>query len=96
MDALQTVPSGARTITPAGIKIEMDLEDVIDPGVERERIARKIEEVDLDIARAEGKLSNDQFVSRAPEPVVLKERRKLEDATAARAKLQSQLDALGA
>ncbi len=96
VDALQTGPSGGRTITAAGIEVEMDLEDVIDPDVERGRIGRKIEEADEDIARAQGKLSNEQFVSKAPEAVVSKERQKLEDAAAARAKLQSQLDALGA
>lgn len=96
VDALQTGPSGGRTITAAGIEVEMDLEDVIDPAVERGRIARRIEEADEDIARAQGKLSNEQFVSKAPETVVSKERQKLEDAAAARAKLQSQLDALGA
>ena len=96
VDALQTGPSGGRTITAAGIEVEMDLEDVIDPDIERGRIGRKIEEADEDIARAQGKLSNEQFVSKAPEAVVSKERQKLEDAAAARAKLQSQLDALGA
>ena len=96
VEVLATSPAGARTITGAGIEIEMDLEDVIDPEVERGRISRKIEEVDEDIDRARRKLSNEEFVAKAPEAVVSKERQKLEDAAAARAKLESQLAALGA
>ena len=96
VEELSTSPAGARTITGAGIEVEMDLEDVIDPEVERGRIARKIEEVDEDIDRAQRKLSNEEFVAKAPEAVVSKERQKLEDAAAARAKLESQLAALGA
>jgi valyl-tRNA synthetase len=87
---------GARAITAAGIEAFVDLGDVVDLGVERKRLAQKIEEIEADIRRAEGKLANDEFVTKAPAPVVEKERNKLAEARSARAKLEAQLTALGA
>ena len=83
------------TITPQGIEVTVRLGDVIDPEVERARLTKALAELDQDIARAEAKLSNDDFVSKAPAAVVEKERRKLDEARTTREKLEAQLRDLG-
>ncbi len=95
VDELGSTDGVARTITPAGVEAEVTLGEVIDVEVERRRLQSKIAEVDEDMARAERKLSDEQFLSKAPEPVVAKERAKLEEARAAKAKLQERLQSLG-
>jgi valyl-tRNA synthetase len=51
--------------------------DEIDPDAVRERIATRRSELQSEVTRAEGKLSNDGFVSGAPTDVVEEERAKL-------------------
>jgi valyl-tRNA synthetase len=88
-------PSGhARALTPAGIEASVRLGDVIDVVAERERLEARIAEAGADAARSERKLANPEFVSKAPEAVVSKERSKLDAALAARAKLEQQLRSL--
>ena len=82
------------TITDAGIEAAVRLGDVIDPAVQRERLEKRLRELDEDIARAERKLSNPAFVEKAPTAVVDKERAKLEEASDNREKLTSRLSAL--
>jgi valyl-tRNA synthetase len=93
-DALGAEGQQARAITPAGIESSVALGDVIDLDVETARLRKKLEEVDADIARAERKLSNSDFTSKAPPAVVEKEQRKLQEANANRAKLDAQLRSL--
>jgi valyl-tRNA synthetase len=96
VDRLPTDADGrARSITPAGIEAAIDLGGVVDVGIERQRLAKKIAQAEDDIARAAAKLADDAFVSKAPEPVVEKERRRLRDAQLSKEKLQEQLQALG-
>jgi valyl-tRNA synthetase len=85
---------GARAITGAGIEAFVDLGDVVDPDIERDRLARRIEEAIADVERAERKLANRDFVTKAPEDVVANERMKLAEAQTAREKLEAQLRAL--
>jgi valyl-tRNA synthetase len=96
VDRLKTDVDGrARFITPAGIEAAIDLGGVVDVDIERQRLTKKIAQTEEDIARATAKLGDDAFVSKAPEPVVEKERRKLHDAQLSKEKLQEQLQALG-
>jgi valyl-tRNA synthetase len=57
------------------LQIMLDLR--IDPAIERERIAKKLAQVEADIARAQAKLANAGFVDRAPPAVVEQERARL-------------------
>ena len=66
------------------------LADLIDPEQETERLGKEIDRLDRDIERAAAKLDNQNFIERAPAAVVEKERSKLADLAAARARLQSQ------
>jgi valyl-tRNA synthetase len=63
--------------------------DAVDLGAAGRRLAAQRDELDREIARAEGKLSNDGFVAKAPATVVAAERAKLE-------RLREELAALSA
>ena len=70
------------------------LASLVDLDKERERIDKEIERVKGEIARAQSKLSNEKFVSRAPEAVVNEERRKLQAGEDMLKKLQERREAL--
>ncbi len=70
------------------------LASLVDLDKERERIDKEIERVKGEIARAQSKLSNEKFVSRAPEAVVNEERRKLQAGEEMLQKLQERREAL--
>ena len=84
----------ATVMTSAGIEVGVRLGDVVDLDVERARLEKKIAELQADIDRAQRKLSNDDFLAKAPPAVVDKERRKLSDAEDAQRKLASQIEGL--
>ncbi|CAN5357797.1 valine--tRNA ligase [soil metagenome] len=97
VELVDRLPGGAGRagiITDSGIEALVDLEDVIDVPAEKERIAKRLQELDGDIGRAERKLANAEFVAKAPDAVVSKERVKLRDALDNRAKIDAQLAAL--
>ena len=52
--------------------------DAVDLDAERHRARERARTLRAEIARAEGKLANEGFVAKAPEPVVQAERKKLE------------------
>jgi valyl-tRNA synthetase len=85
-----------RTRLVAGtLQAFISLEGIVDIGAERQRLSRAIAEAAAGLAAAEGKLSNQRFVERAPAEVVSKERGRAADHAAVLAKLRSQLEALG-
>ena len=63
---------------------------VIDREAELERLGREIEKLNEDLARTQGKLSNQNFVDKAPVDIVAKERERLESTRSAIAQLQAQ------
>ncbi len=68
---------GAVQIVADGATLYIPLADMVDFEAERKRISGEIENLKKEIARAEGKLSNESFVSKAPAAVVDAEREKL-------------------
>ena len=66
----------------------------IDVEAERARITKEIEYLTGFKASVEKKLSNERFVSKAPEAVVAAERKKLDDANSKLAALNASLEAL--
>ncbi|MDQ3751764.1 MAG: valine--tRNA ligase [Actinomycetota bacterium] len=97
VELVERLPGGAGragTITDSGIEASVDLGDVIDLDAEKSRVAKRLQDMDEDIGRAERKLANTEFLAKAPDAVVGKERAKLKDATDNRRKLQAQLAAL--
>ena len=75
-DADTAQPSGSGAVTGGGVRIF--LLDVIDAAAEIARLTKQAETLEKGIKGIEGKLSNENFVKRAPEAVVEKERQRLE------------------
>jgi valyl-tRNA synthetase len=94
VDALRPASGEARTLTAAGIEAAVPLAEVVDLGAERARLSKRLEGASADIARAERKLGNPEFTSKAPPEVVDREKAKLDEARSAAAKLQAQLQVL--
>lgn len=57
--------------------VYLSLDELVDYEKERARLKEEIKKLESEIKRAEGKLSNQGFVSKAPEAVVNKEKEKL-------------------
>jgi valyl-tRNA synthetase len=76
------------------VQIFMPMSDLVDLDKERERLLKEKENALQQIARIEGKLSNEGFVAKAPAAVVNAEREKLEKFRTVVAKLDDSLAAL--
>jgi len=71
------------------LKVEVDI------AVERERLDKEISKVNVEIAKAKGKLSTPTFIERAPAAVVEQEKKRLQDFNATLSQLQVQRAKLG-
>jgi valyl-tRNA synthetase len=76
------------------LEILVPLEGLIDRDAELARLDKEIEKLRGEVARIEKKLANEAFVAKAPEPVVAKERDKLQGQEAALQKLLLQRERL--
>ncbi len=72
------------------------LSGLLDRGTELKRLHRSIERSTRDYRQVERKLANSEFLERAPEQVVDKERRKFRELAAALGKLKEQRDRIAA
>ena len=80
---LDTAPAGYEDMVSAvtsDAAVYMPMNELVDMEKELERVAKEIEKVEKNVAGLRGKLSNENFVSRAPANVVAAEREKLEKA----------------
>ena len=68
--------NGMVTITTADAKLYIPMGQLVDVAKELERIGKELEKARKNLASLEGKLSNANFVARAPEAVVNAEREK--------------------
>jgi len=75
--------------------LRMCLHMEIDVAAEKLRIGKEVTRLEGEIARVNGKLSNDAFVAKAPPAVIDLERKRVTDNTATLQKLQDQLTRLG-
>jgi valyl-tRNA synthetase len=80
------------SVTGAG-KLMLHVE--IDKDAERVRLAKEIERLDAELAKATGQLGNESFVKRAPPAIVDQMRKRVADFEAKRADLSNQLGRLG-
>ena len=78
----------------AAADLFVPLTGLIDLDEERARLQRELDKAQQEAARARGKLSNDAFVTRAPEAVVQAERDKVTEWEAAIRRIVAQLETL--
>ena len=71
------------------------LEGVLDLDEERARLAKEIEKIARDIEMSAKKLSNKNFLDKAPKAVVEKDTARFEELKAMREKLEQSLKMLG-
>ena len=87
--------SGQVSIVTHNATAYLPLSELVDLDAERERIAREKEKAENGLRIVEQKLSNEKFVSRAPEAVVNAEKEKAEKFRELIAKLEESAKALG-
>ncbi len=88
----------ADAVAPVAVvgETRMMLKVEIDVAAEKERLKKEIEKLEKQISIAQGKLSNEGFVARAPAAVVEQEKQRVAEFTATLDKLKPQLAKLGA
>jgi len=85
---VETIAKGAIQTVVDGVTVFVSVADFIDVAAEKSRLEKEIDGKTKYIKGQEGKLSNESFVSRAPEHIVATEKAKLEEARDTLAKLQ--------
>ena len=82
----------AATALVGGMSVLVPLKGLIDTEAEAGRLGKEIDRLYKEIARLDGKLSNEAFVAKAPAEVVAREQEKLAENRAAHAHLLLQLE----
>ncbi len=88
------IAEDAMSIVVPGAAVYLPLEDLVDFEQEKERLAKEEEKLTKEIARAKGMLSNEKFLSKAPEKKVREEKEKLEKYTQMLAQVQERMAGL--
>ncbi len=88
------VPEGAVQDVLDSSTLIIPLADVIDLDQERARLEKEITKLDGEIKKYDQKLSNEGFLSKAPEAVVEEQKSRREEAQHSREKIQEALDRL--
>jgi valyl-tRNA synthetase len=89
-------PQGAVQLVVRGEVVALPLKGVVDLAAERARLEKEMAKVDADIRRVDGKLTNADFLARAPEEVIDGEREKRDEAVTRKAKIVEALERLKA
>jgi valyl-tRNA synthetase len=89
-------PEQAMSLLAGSVEIYLSLATLLDPGKELQRLDKEIAQAHQEIARIQGKLSNESFVTKAKPEVVEQERAKLAVQQERLAKLQERRGWLGA
>jgi len=78
------------------LKLHIPMAGLIDKDAELQRLQKAIEKAEKEWQRLNGKLSNENFVSKAPEAVIAKEREKLTEAETTLSQLKEQQEKISA
>ncbi len=87
-------PKASASVVAGRCEVYVPLAGMIDLDQERDRLRREIEQKEGFLQGVEKKLNNPQFVSKAPDEVVDRERQKKDDALAELKRLRANLDDL--
>ena len=96
LDAEPENLNGMVTCATADAKLYIPMGQLVDVAKELERINKELEKARKNLASLEGKLSNESFISRAPEAVVAAERAKAQKARDLIVSLEESLKAMQA
>jgi valyl-tRNA synthetase len=81
-DSADAVPKGSAQFVLEEAVVALPLGNVIDFAKERQRLEKDLKKAHEEIARFDAKLSNEQFVAKAPEDVLAEQREKRAEAAA--------------
>ena len=93
LDPVAPPPPGAAAFA-GSLKILLPFEGMVDLAAERARLEREIEKRVRDLGQVEAKLANEAFVTRAPAPVVEKQRERAAELGRAVGRLRDQVERL--
>ena len=96
IDAADTAPAGAAQIVVDGVTYALPIADFIDLDAEKARLTKDIDKTTSEIDKIDKKLSNQNFVVKAPPEVVEEQHTRRADFTATREKLEAALARLEA
>ena len=78
------------------LELLIPMAGLIDVDAELARLSKQLEKADKELAKISGKLSNERFVSNAPEAVIAKERAKQDELQTTCDKLNEQIETIKA
>jgi valyl-tRNA synthetase len=93
-EGLEAAEGAARKVLACG-ELFVDVADMIDVAAETARLHAELASVSKDLAQVMGKLTNEQFLKRAPADVVEKEQHKRDEFTQKKERLDANLASLG-
>ena len=93
LDPAAPTPPGAAAFA-GGLRILLPFEGAVDLAAERARLEREIDKRVRDLGQVEAKLANEAFVTRAPAPVVEKQRERAAELGRAVGRLRDQVERL--
>ncbi|MBC8402707.1 MAG: valine--tRNA ligase, partial [Candidatus Marinimicrobia bacterium] len=87
-------PAHSATTVVSKLELFVPLEGLIDLGLERARLEKRYTELEGHLTEVKNKLTNANFINRAPQQVVEKERQKIDDFAQELEKIKLNLDML--
>ncbi len=93
-DGEAEAPEGALSAKLDGVAVYVQVRGRIDPKEHIQRLRKRLSELDRQLEKAQKKLANEDFLKRAPEDVVRRERARAEEIKQRRARLEAHLDVL--
>jgi len=92
--ASSVAPAGAVSVVVSGATIYLPMDSLVDSAKEKARLTKEKQKLEQEISRIDGKLSNEGFMSKAPDNLIAAEREKRENFTTMLAKVETELAGL--
>jgi len=92
---VETVPPASAQFVLGEAVAALPLGDVIDVTKERARLQKEVQRAQSEIAKIDAKLANADFISRAPEDIIVEQKERRADSEALAARLREAVNRLG-